>query len=95
VTLTTTHKPLHALNETIGSIEFIQLWSAVAGKAPLYISMTVISAILVFVKNLSETLSLFQNVVTNQFIVVLFDTSLSGYTLLNASRTAADSFVAK
>jgi hypothetical protein len=33
--------------------------------------------------------------VTSQCIVVLFGTSLSGYTLLNVSRTAANDFDAK
>jgi hypothetical protein len=39
-----------------------------------------------------QTLPVSRNVVTSRCIVVLFGTSLSGYTLLNASRTAANDF---
>jgi hypothetical protein len=44
---------------------------------------------------LSQTLPVSRNVITSRCIVVLFGTSLSGYTLLNVSRTAGNDFDSK
>jgi hypothetical protein len=43
----------------------------------------------------TQTVPVPQNVVTSRFIAVSLGTSLSGYALLNASRTAANDFDAK
>jgi hypothetical protein len=86
-----THEPLHAQNnETNGNIEFFQQFPVVAANALLEISTAAISAVLSLVKHLPQTNT--YCVPRFSYQSVLFGTSLSGYALLNASRTAAKRF---
>jgi hypothetical protein len=73
----------------------LQPYPIVALYALLEISMAVISSVLSLNEHLSQTLPASQNVTSSWCIVVLFSTSLSGYTLLNASETAENDFYAK
>jgi hypothetical protein len=83
--LTTTHEPLHAINkETNDNIEYLMY--LVAANSLLDICMIIVSAVLSLDEQLSQTnASSLLKFVTIQSIVVLFSTSLSGYTLLNSS----------
>jgi hypothetical protein len=92
-----THESLQVQNDKVnGSIEFLQPYAVVAADAMLEIGATVISVVLSLDEHLSETnTSVSRNVVTSRCTVVLFATSLSGYALLNASRTAKNDFGAK
>jgi hypothetical protein len=92
-----THETLHAQNDkTNGSIEFEQPYPVVAADALLQIGTAVISAVLSLNDHLSQTtFPVSRNFVTSQYIFVLFGTSLSGYALLNASRTAANDLDSK
>jgi ABC-type antimicrobial peptide transport system ATPase subunit len=74
---------------------FLHPYLVVAADALREISMAIVTAVLSLNEHLSQTLSVSLNFVTSQCIVVLFFTSLIEYTLLNASRTAANDFNAK
>jgi hypothetical protein len=96
-TLTTTHEPLYIWNkETNGNIEFLQLYPVVAANALLEIDMARISAVC---RSMCichrQTHPVSWDVVANWCIVALFSISLSGYTLLSASQTAANNFDVK
>jgi hypothetical protein len=74
----------------------LQPYPVVAADALLEIGTDVISAVLSLDEHLSQiNTSVSRNIVTSWCIVVLLGTSLSGYALLNASRTAANDFDAK
>jgi hypothetical protein len=94
---TTSHEPLDTQNdESNDSIGFLQPYPVVAADALLEISTSVISAVLSLDEHLSQTNTYcapkfcFQSV-----YCCLIRYSLSGYALLNASRTAANDFDAK
>jgi hypothetical protein len=72
----------------------LQPYCVVAADALLLIGATIISAGLSLDGHLSHTnTSVSRKFDTSLYIVVLFGTSLPGYTLgLNASRTAADDY---
>jgi hypothetical protein len=74
----------------------LQPYPVVAADALLEIDTAVISAVFRSMSTCHrKTLPVSQNVVTSRCIVVLFSTFLSGYVLLNASRTAANDLDAK
>jgi hypothetical protein len=92
----TTHETFDAQNyETDVFIEFLQIYAVVAADTLLEIGTAVISAVLFALWALVASLPASRNAGTSRSTVVLFDTLLSGYALLNASRAAADDFVAK
>jgi hypothetical protein len=85
-----TTKPITILN-SCSCIPLLQLMDAL-----LEIGTAVISAVCRSVSTCHrQTLPVSLNFVSSRCIVVLFGTSLSGYALLNASRTAANDFGAK
>jgi hypothetical protein len=92
-----THELLRAQNdETNGNIEFLQPYPIVAADALLEIGTAVISAVLSLDEHLSQTnTSCVPKFCTSRCIVVLFGNSLSGYALVNGSRTATNDFDAK
>jgi hypothetical protein len=96
-TLTTTHEHRHSQNNgTNGTAGFLQLHPVVTTDALLEIPTPVISAVLSLDEHLSrQTLPASRNSVTSRCTVALFGTSLSGYEILNASRTAANNVDAK
>jgi hypothetical protein len=74
----------------------LQLYTVVEADAVLEIGTALISDVLSLDEQLShtQTLPVSANVVTSRYIVLL-GTLLSGYALLNASRTAANYISAK
>jgi hypothetical protein len=85
-----------AANDEINDrIKFSQPYPVVAADALLQIGKAVISTVLSLDKHLSQTLPVSRNLAASRCTVVLFGTSLSGYALLNNSRTAANNFDAK
>jgi hypothetical protein len=73
----------------------LQLHPVVATYALLEISEAVISAVVLLEEYVRQTLPVSRNFVTSWCIVVLFSTFLPGFTLLNASQMAANSFSVK
>jgi hypothetical protein len=81
--------------KTNGNTEFLQLHPVAAADAVLEIDTVIISAVLLLSEHFLQTFSVSQNVITSWCIVDLFDTSLSGCTLLNDSQTATYIFLYK
>jgi hypothetical protein len=73
----------------------LQPYPVVAADALLEIGTSVISAVSSLDENLFQLLPGSRNVIISRCIVVLIENSLSGYALLNVSRTAANDFDAK
>jgi hypothetical protein len=83
-------------NETNGNIEFLQPYPVAAADTLHEIGTAVISAALSLISAChKQTLPVSRNFVTSRYSVVLFGTSLSGYALIKALRTAENDFDTK